>query len=122
MHKKLQSRTGLKKYLNKEVAYTGRIKTIDENNILLLDVKIVGKDKILSDHIWVARGLSLKQSDFKPTDQINLKGCACSYVDSKGVRKYGLTKVYDFCISEIHEKLEPVNHDRRGARLRRKER
>ena len=83
----MDSRNALKKYLSKKVKYTctfGRNhSTIDSS--MIMDVKILGKNKLLCDHLWLN-----SKYPFNEGDILKFTGIATSYVDKNGDRKYRL--------------------------------
>ena len=84
-------RKGLKKVLGKVKSFKGTFDRSHDNTALVLNVTYKGKNNILADHIW----LGLDAHYFKHGDIIEFKGCAESYVDSFGVRKYGIESIHN---------------------------
>ena len=85
--KRQVSRSGFKKFLGTKTEYIctfdGNHKTL--NSCCVLDVRILGKRKILADHLWLSKKLK-----FNHNDEIKFTGVAGSYTDSNGTRKYRL--------------------------------
>ena len=81
------SRKALKKFMGKEMIYTATYEEQNgqNGNILVMDVKIKGKEKVLCHHLW----LKYKHR-FNHGDVLEFKGSATSYNDKNGERKYRL--------------------------------
>ena len=84
------SRKGLKKYLSMEVTYSATFdsKHTTMRSSCITDVKLIGGNKILADHLWLNMHL-----DFKHGEEITFKGIATNYTDASGDRKYRLAVI-----------------------------
>ena len=87
-----ESRVGLKKYLSREEDWTGVFHLERDGKLLLKNIRIKGKAKILADHLWID-DLSDFRSFFKRGTTVSFRGIARSYKDSKGERKYNINHI-----------------------------
>jgi len=83
-------RSKLKKYLGEILTYSAKIVLKGDSNIFL-DVHY--KNKLLTDHIWASSNTKIKNID--SFSDVTFTATAYSYIDSKGKRKYGLSKVHN---------------------------
>ena len=85
--KRADSRNALKKYLGKKVRYTCTFAENhgERNSCLIKDVKVLGKNKLLCDHLWLNN-----HYPFKKGDVLEFTGIATNYTDGKGNRTYRL--------------------------------
>ena len=122
MCERITDRRGFKKYLNKRMHYSGTVILVkDSTKILVGDVGLFGKSKVLADHIWIEK--PTWDTTFYPKgSKIDFIGSAQSYRDMSGERKYSVDRIYALQVTkeelvELHEKAE---HDARQKTLRKK--
>ncbi len=103
------NRKALKKVLGKTTSFTGTMSKIRNDLVLVTDVKIKGKSKIIADHLW----LMVKHCNIQTGKNVEFCGEANSYLDSYNIRKYGVQNVHRFSIYEPqHEAASKQNkHD-----------
>ena len=115
---KIADRTGLKKFIGKKLQYEGTVERITDIKILLLEVSLLGKRKVLAEHLW----LDLPDNVvFKEGDKISFTGVAGSYIDKFGIRKYNVVQVYKMDKYDLHkeDKIRENNRDSKYSRQRR---
>ncbi len=88
------NRKALGKVLGKTTVFKGTMIRIKNDLVLVADVTIKGKSKIIADHLW----LMVKHSNIKAGEQVEFTGEANSYLDSYKIRKYGVGNVHRFAI------------------------
>jgi len=88
-----QDRKKLRKLLNKEVEWVGTVGSVGKTgeNVIMLDIH---SGRVNVDHVWVSRTDKLKR--YPVGTEVKFRGTVISYVDSHGVRKYGLKKCYGY--------------------------
>ncbi len=107
-----ETRKELKKYLGKNLTYTGILLRNRLKNGKTLIIKIRHKGKVVAGHIWVT---TVKDFDNMPkTNLIEFSAVAETYRDSHGVRKYGLKKcfAYKTCSTSFGENKHDAIHKR----------
>lgn len=82
-------RNKIKKFLGKVEFFTGTVHSNDGLKVLLMDVKHA--NKIIADHLWIQLPMDILYTE---GDTLRFRAKGKSYIDSKGVRKYGLGAIH----------------------------
>lgn len=86
-------RTKLRKYLGKELRYTGTIARIQDTNALFINIKLNGKK--IADHQFV--NLTENNNTIMGEElTYSFLGVATSYKRADGSRDYKIGRVHDF--------------------------
>lgn len=95
--------------LGKELTYTGIVGDTHSNGKTVCIESVCLDGKEMSDHCWVSKVHSL--SAHEKGTRIVFKATACSYKDSSGKRKYGLSKCNTFRVrNEAYKALLDEDH------------
>lgn len=98
--------------MGKSVEYTATIEKVQEEGILLTDVKY--KNKIMTDHVWVGRTIAL--GALTAGTNVVFMATAITYTDSRGNRKHGLNQCFNF-VEDTEARLI-LQHDKKNYKKR----
>ena len=108
------SRRKLIKLLGKKLQYSAIFLKSKDKSALLIDVS--HKGKIYTDHIWVSYSSVLEKLNCKA--KIIFFATAKTYIDSYGVRKYGLDKCHSYQEDKgVYDVIEH-NKNQRNKRMK----
>ena len=109
------TRKKLLKLMGKEVEYKAKLLRFEGNGALLINIEYKGK--VVTDHVWVSA--TMKLSTFNIGDVLIFSATATTYKDSKGVRKHGLEKCFNYMLDD--EALHRLIHDKKHSIMRHNE-
>ena len=89
-------RSGLKKYFSKKLSFTGEFKQAKTGKLLLMNIKLEGKSKVLAEHLWV-NSLDDYRLRYAVGEVVEFEGTVNSYKDLHGVRKYSIEHISKMC-------------------------
>jgi len=89
---RVDNRLGLRKFLSKDMVWQGVVHSLVDGKMLLKDISVKGKSKVLAEHIWID-DVKAFRAEVKRGDIIQFDGIATNYKDSHGVRKYNISKI-----------------------------
>ena len=112
-------RTGLRKLIGKSLEYEGTVESIKDKKVLLVGVSLLGKRKILAEHMWVDLPDSVS---FTISDKVSFTGIAGSYIDKFGIRKYNVVRVHKLHIYDKEKEHELAKNIRDNQFSRKRKR
>ena len=118
------NRNGLRKYLGRREAFEGTFKELDEENnkILIIDITLKGKKKVLAEHLWI--DLPQDRLEYAKGCMLGFLGRVISYRDTFSYLKYGVNSIHSLReVTEITKNASKKNtHDNKHAYNRRRKR